>query len=316
MLAAPCSTTEPLEVPNGQTINGGGFTITASGSPLNTVRNRGVLYNGGATMNVTNLTIQGMFGPGSSPLVGIFFDDASGTVNNVKVLDITTHNGAQDVIGIRARAVGSPTRHTVTITNSRISGYGKGALIATGNVTMNVSGSTIGPPDALGNIRGQNGVQFGTFGAGGSITNSTIIGSGFLPGPDVSTAILLTGAGPVTISNNTITGDTDVGIAVTTDSFFSDPPLPVPMPASRIIGSNELAQAVLAWVQACGEIPTRPRPCAATRSPGGTKISWGGTGRAPSGARATSRATRRRGPTGMLEHRGGQAGDRPEPTRT
>jgi hypothetical protein len=33
-------------------------------------------------MNVTHLTIQGMFGPGSSPLTGIFFNDASGTVNN------------------------------------------------------------------------------------------------------------------------------------------------------------------------------------------------------------------------------------------
>ncbi len=110
--------------------------------------------------------------------------------------------------------------YTVTITNSTISGYQRGGLVATGNMTMNVSGSTIGPPDNLGHIVGQNGIQFGTFGAGGSITNSTIIGSSFLPGPDVSTAILLTGAGPVTVANSTITGDTDIGIAVTDGHLF------------------------------------------------------------------------------------------------
>ena len=238
-LTADCDTTVPLEVPDGQTIDGGGFTITAHGNPFNTVANLGVLYNGGTSMNVQNLTIQGTGFANSSPLVGIFFNDAGGSVSGVRVLGITMGNGNQDGIGIRARAVDSPTRFTVTITNSTISGYQRGGLVATGNMTMNVSGSTIGPPDNLGQIVGQNGVQYGTFGAGGSITNSTIIGSSFLPGPDVSTAILLTGAGPVTVANSTITGDTDIGIAVRTDTFFSTPPLPS---ACATISNNKIGR--------------------------------------------------------------------------
>ena len=60
----------------------------------------------------------------------------------------------------------------------------------------------------------QNGVQYGVGGAGGSLTDSIIHGSGFTGSPATSgTAVLLFTAADVTISGNTIVGEgTDIGI--------------------------------------------------------------------------------------------------------
>ena len=89
---------------------------------------------------------------------------------------------------------------------------------------MNVSDSTLGPPDSLKGVIAQNGVQYGgianSVGAGGTITNSTIYGSGFGNAANEGTAVLLYGAKNVTLSNDTITGaGTDLGVAVATDTF-------------------------------------------------------------------------------------------------
>jgi len=222
-LTAGCVTTQPLMVPDGQTVDGNGNTITASGNPFNTTPGQGVLFNGGTTMSVENLTIQGNGFANSSPLVGIFFSNASGNVTNVTVRDMTMGSGAQTGDGIRANAT---TPQTVNITGSTITGYQKRGVVAFGTVTMNVSNSTIGPPDDLGMVIAQNGVQFQS-GAGGSLTGSTITGSSFEPGSTVSTAVLVFAGNGVTVSGNTITGNSDVGIAVVADSI-TDPMNPIP----------------------------------------------------------------------------------------
>ena len=56
-------------------------------------------------------------------------------------------------------------------------------------------------------------------GAGGTVTGSTIYGSGFGSPSDQGTAFLLFGAKNVTLSEDTITGaETDIGVAVSSDS--------------------------------------------------------------------------------------------------
>jgi hypothetical protein len=226
-LTAECTTTAQIDVPDTiTTIAGGGFTITAE-DPTGGNFNGAVLTNAsaGQTMTIENLTIHGAgFAIDCAvSLYGILFNDASGSVSNVKISDITQHSGCGSGLGIRAN--GLTGARTVTITNTVVSGYNKAALVASGSMTMNVTGSTLGPPDNLPGIISQNGVQYSntapgsTAGAGGTISGSTIYGSGYGMASDASTAMLLYGADGVTVSHDTFTGaGTDKGISVTNDS--------------------------------------------------------------------------------------------------
>jgi hypothetical protein len=227
-LTANCDTTARLTVANGMTVNGAGHTITAHDPPGGNFSGA-VLTNAGSTMNIENLTIQGTgFATDCASLIltGIFFDNAAGSVSGVTVKDITQHSGCQLGLGIRANATDGVPR-TVTITNTVVSGYQKGGLVASGAMTMNVSASTIGPPDNLPPMtNAQNGVQYGGVasraGAGGTISGSTIYGSGFGSPSDDATAVLLYAAKNVTLTQDIITGaGTDVGVAVAADTVVT-----------------------------------------------------------------------------------------------
>jgi hypothetical protein len=227
-LTQDCDTTTSLTVPDGLTLDGAGYTITAHDPSPGTPFSGAVLTNdpAGTSMAIEDVTVKGTgFEVSCAPLIltGIFFDNAGGSVSDVNVEDITQHSGCPLGLGIRANALAGVAR-TVTITNTVVSGYQKGALVASGAMTMNVSASTLGPPDPLpaGTIS-QNGVQYGgtgvKAGAGGTISESTIYGSGYGNSSDQSTAVLLYGAKGVTLSDDTITGaGTDVGVDETADS--------------------------------------------------------------------------------------------------
>jgi len=60
-LTADCATTEPLTVPDGFTIDGGGFTISATDAG-GAQWNGGIVTNAGTSMNVQNVTITGPAG--------------------------------------------------------------------------------------------------------------------------------------------------------------------------------------------------------------------------------------------------------------
>jgi hypothetical protein len=204
-LTANCDTTSTLTVPDGFTVNGAGHTITAHDPTTGGFSGPVVTNAAGSTaMTITDLTIQGTgfaVDCAVGSLYGILFNDASGSVSNVHVAGITQHSGCGYGSAIRANALAGTAR-TVTIT---------GAVL-----TVNVSGSTVGPPDTLPPAGGsQNGVQYGVGGAGGTFTGNTVYGSGYGSAADDSTAILAFAAANLTISGNTLTGaGTDVGIAV------------------------------------------------------------------------------------------------------
>jgi hypothetical protein len=243
-LNATCDTTTPLPpIPDGVTVDGAGNTINFADPPGGHF-NGAVLTNatGAASMNIQNLTIDGPPGGLAVPtdctplLFGILFTDASGTVNNVHVNNVfQQHDGFGNCnIGhaIRANGFNAPT-HTVTITNSSATGYQKGGFTASGaEMTMNVSNSIIGPPAPLEGYIAPNGVQYGgggaNEGAGGTISNSTIYGSGDRAptppgnasgGDTDATAVLLYGAKNATVTNNMITGaGTNIGVWVASAS--------------------------------------------------------------------------------------------------
>jgi hypothetical protein len=221
-LTRNCDTTVQLSVPDGHTLNGGGFTLSAHNPGGGSFLGGAILTNAGTSMNITNLTVKGTgFAPDSTPLGldGIFFDDASGSVSGVFVLNITEHNG--DQLGRAIVADGVTAQRTVTITNTVVKDYQKSGLEAVGTTTMNVSGSTAGPPDSLKGIIAQNGVEYVSSSAGepdGTVSGSTIYGSGDDPVAS-GTAVLLFGAKDVTLSQNIITGEqTDVGVLVFSSS--------------------------------------------------------------------------------------------------
>ena len=168
-LTSDCDTTAQLTVPNGVTVDGGGHTITAHDPPSGNFSGA-VLTNDptGHSMVIQNLTIKGTgFAVAclGQQLMGLFFNDASGSVNHVQVEDITQHSGCPLGQGIRANAVAGTAR-TVTIADTVVSGYQKGALVGSGMMTMNVSASTLGPPDRTTPVLlpSQNGVQYGGVG--------------------------------------------------------------------------------------------------------------------------------------------------------
>jgi hypothetical protein len=259
-LTANCATTQALTVPDGFTLDGGGFTISASNPPAPATTYSGAVVTnaaGATTMNIQNLTVTGPAGGFPFPLpqpscltsggpnggfpglFGIFFNDASGTVNNVQVRNIFQTNTAPGSpacnTGHAIRADGATAARTVTITNTTVSAYQKAGMFASGNMTMNVSASTIGPPSFVPFSIAQNGVQWTNtstnsvppVGASGTMTTSTITGSSFVstgpvdPTTGSSTAVLLFGSNNVTVDHNTITGGSDIGISVTGGSTNS-----------------------------------------------------------------------------------------------
>ncbi len=150
-LTGDCDTTVPLTIPNGVTLNGAGFTITAHDVADGSF-NGAVLSNatGATSMNVENLTIMGtgftqtqpVGSCGRAALYGIWFNGAGGSVSNVTVTGITEGSNCQ----VGRAIVGNGTAgQTLTITNTTVSDHNKDAMHAYG-MTMNVSDSTIDPP--------------------------------------------------------------------------------------------------------------------------------------------------------------------------
>ena len=215
------------------TVDGAGHTISGTdiGGPQ---FNGAILTNAtaGQTLNIQNLTVSGpatgfqVCTNSSNTLYGILFNDASGSVSGVTVQHIWQQQTAAPSCqtGTAIRSEGPTAGRTVTITNTTVVDYEKNGIDGRGTMTMNVSGSTIGPPRSLEGLIAQNGLVY-VNGAGGTATNNTIFGSGDQqpPGPPGGgtdgTAIILFGATNVTIDHNTITGaKTDIGIAVVAGS--------------------------------------------------------------------------------------------------
>jgi uncharacterized repeat protein (TIGR01451 family) len=224
-LTADCDTTVSLTVPDGDTLAGAGHTITAQ-DPTGGHFTGAVLTNAGPAMSLENLTVRGSFAnafPNCENVYGVLFRDASGSMTSVQVLDITQHGTCMTVHAVTIIATNGP--RTVSITGSTVSGFQRTGLFATGDATVNVSHSTIGPPDLdVGNpgALAQNTVQYGSSGAfagtGGTFSHNTVIGAAFgqtASSDAASSAMLLFHAARLTVSRNTFGGaGTDVGIFV------------------------------------------------------------------------------------------------------
>ncbi|MGH9207973.1 MAG: hypothetical protein ACRD1G_15700, partial [Acidimicrobiales bacterium] len=171
-------------------------------------------------MNIEDLTIQGHFvfnGTCGAPQYGLNFNNAGGSVNNVTIAGITQDSGCANAFGIRADSSG--TFRQISVTGVTVTNYEKAGILANGDLSMNISATTVGPPDpTVSRLNAQNGIQYG-FGAIGSISHSTVIGSGFGSASTPAVSILITGASGVKIISNTLTGaGVDIGISIVNGS--------------------------------------------------------------------------------------------------
>jgi parallel beta-helix repeat protein len=199
-------------------------TSLATGNPIAAQ----VLITGTADVDISNLTIDGAnnkINACSPNLIGLFYRNASGTVNHVVVANqalVAADNGCQSGLGIFAQS-GGGRNSTVTIENSHVQNYQKNGI--TGNEPGTrihvIENTVVGQGSTTG--AAENSIQIG-FGASGKIVGNTVMDDVFAPDTindsgDAAAGILVFASEDVTVSGNTV-GNTQFGIAFVSDPVF------------------------------------------------------------------------------------------------
>ena len=210
-------------------IPSGGFVAnTASLTSGHPIAAQILVQSPATVVNISTLAVDGSnsnlnSGCDDTRLIGIYYQNASGTVNFAAV-----RNQAQNAanfgcqtsagLGIYVQSA-SPSTSTVKIQNSTVRGYQKNGI--TGNevgTTVTIIGNSVvgaGPTTTA-----QNGIQVG-FGATGKVQNNTVADDDFNGDPSAGTGsgILIYDSGNMTISGNSVTNAQN-GIPIVTDGAF------------------------------------------------------------------------------------------------
>jgi Right handed beta helix region len=207
---------------------GGFYANTASLTSGHPIAAQLLVQSPATTVTISSLTVDGSNsnlnnGCDDTRLIGIYYQNASGTVNFAAV-----RNQAQNAanfgcqtsagLGIYVQSA-SPSTSTVKIQNSTVRGYQKNGI--TGNevgTTVTIIGNSVvgaGPTTTA-----QNGIQVG-FGATGKVQNNTVADDDFNGDPAAGTGsgILIYDSGNMTISGNSVTNAQN-GIPIVTDGAF------------------------------------------------------------------------------------------------
>ncbi len=176
----------------------------------------------GATVNLTNLTIDGQaaqnqFNSCVNDFVGVYYHDASGTMTADTVTNIElppADFGCQDGLGVY---VASDAGHnsSVGMNYDTVTNYDKNGITCDDAGTdCSVTGSAvtgIGPTGLI----AQNGIQF--YDAdGGSIMGNTVSGDSYTGGLYTAAGLLIISTGTLNVSGNTVS-NSDVNIYLGTD---------------------------------------------------------------------------------------------------
>ena len=223
-LDADCTTDATILVPDGYTLEGAGYSITAV-DPSAGYFIGAVVKNVGATAYVNNLTVKAsglanMCHAGADRLRGIMFEEASGAITKNTVMDINQGlSGCQEGNGIEVRNAPfdgtHPATKTVTISHNTVTKYQKTGIVANGDVKASVTNNYVGSAELPLNIAA-NSIQLG-FGAYGAVNNNEVVGNQWdvVSTPQwIATAVLVYLAGDVSVNHNKISGNwTDIGVA-------------------------------------------------------------------------------------------------------
>jgi hypothetical protein len=207
VLQGNCETDSTILVPDGFTLDGGGFTITAV-DPVGGHFTGAVIRNAGAVAHVTNVTVTASMladvcDGGADRLVGILFDGAGGSIREVSVIGLRqgATSGCQEGNAIVVRnfepdgTTPAATQHAVTIEDSTVTAYQKNGITAAGNVAATVLGNIVvgdGPADYI----AQNGIQV-SYGATAILRENAVTGNWYSPKAWLACGVLFYDAGGV-----------------------------------------------------------------------------------------------------------------------
>jgi hypothetical protein len=213
-----------------------------------------IFVQGPATVNLTNLMVDGganqLSGCTAPTLVGIYYQNASGTLKNLDVrnealspADASCNNGLG--MYFESNTATSITLNISTVTNFQkngvtASGYGNGSP---GPVVSFWGDEVVGQGAAAGTI--QNGVQIG-FGATGQVASSIISDLVFQStgtSNAAATGVLIYASNGVTVLGNQI-GNTQFGVAVASDPIYGTGD-------TNTINSNTITAAMFDAVDVC-----------------------------------------------------------------
>lgn len=223
-----CTTDATILVPNGFTLDGAGFTITAV-DPSGGHFVGAVVANAGSVAHVEHLTITtsglaNVCDAGANRLRGIMFEGASGTITHNTVLNINQGaSGCQEgnAIEVRNFPLVPNTQH-VTIFGNKIEGYQKTGIVANGDVDVEINNNQLSASATQANLAA-NSIQLG-FGAKGLVHNNNVDGNQWCgPSDYVATAILVyLGGDGIEVSHNNVRGNSDVGLYLWADNAVVD----------------------------------------------------------------------------------------------
>ncbi|MEN8040273.1 MAG: right-handed parallel beta-helix repeat-containing protein [Actinomycetota bacterium] len=215
-----CTTDSTIVVPDGYTLDGAGYTITAV-DPSGGHFVGAVVANGGIVAHVTDVTVAAsglvnICDSGANRLRGIMFDSASGSITKTTVTGINQGpSGCQEGNAIEVRNAPYDGTHpaplSVLVKGNDISAYQKTGIVANGDVDVTIANNVVGASATQANLAA-NSIQMG-FGAMGTVTHNVVYGNQWLGVSDwAATAILVYAADGITISQNRIAGNSEIGI--------------------------------------------------------------------------------------------------------
>ncbi len=231
-LAGDCTTDETISVPDGMTLDGNGNTITAV-DPSGGTFDRAVVEAEGSEAHINRLGVTtdslANVCKSSSPdnrLRGILFDGASGSITHSEVTNINKGaSGCQEGNAIEVRNAPfdgtHPDTQTVAISHNVVEDYQKTGIVANGDVDVTIEHNRISESATQDNLAA-NSVQVG-FGATGEVTKNQIEGNQWKGTSDfAATAILIFDADGVNVSNNNVSGNSDIGLYLLVDAATVD----------------------------------------------------------------------------------------------
>lgn len=196
-----------------------------------------------ATVTIEDLVVDGGTSwNGCSPnLIGIYYQNSSGTVNRVVTRNQTAvpTSGCQSGLGIFVESA-SPKVSTVTVENSSVHDFQKNGItgheVGTTLTAILNQVRGVGPTAAI----AQNGIEM-AYGATGKIESNTVTDVNYTPFPD-STGILVYDSANTTISANHV-GSAQYGIAIYGDGSF---------PADDATISSNVVNGAFDGIDVCG----------------------------------------------------------------
>ncbi|MFB1485212.1 right-handed parallel beta-helix repeat-containing protein [Corallococcus sp. RDP092CA] len=241
-LREDCVVQSAMFIPDGYTLDGAGHTLTASEDGAGDHYKGAVLRNRGTVANVRDVTVTArglsdVCDAEADRLRGILLDGASGTIEGVVVEDLHQADnigGCQEGFAIDVRNLApDATPVTVTVRNSRLTGYQKAGVVVLGRVVATVEDNTLdglGPTDRIARL----GIQL-AHGVSGQVVRNQIQGNAYQFERDYGSGILVFG-GPyygegselchdLRIADNVLS-ENDVGVSLlqAMDLDFTPPP--------------------------------------------------------------------------------------------